>query len=46
MESVSMPIARRLELQKIAYELNPKNKIEDYIKNLSRRQQAETAGCV
>ena len=46
MESVSMPIGRRLELQKIAYELNPKNKIEDYIKNLSMRQQTETAGCI
>ena len=24
----------------------PKNKIEDYIKKLSRRQQAETADCI
>ena len=46
MESETMSIGRRIELQKIAYELNPKNKIEDYIKKLSKRQQTETVSCV
>jgi hypothetical protein len=46
MESDTMSIGRRLELQKIAYELNPKNKIEDYIRKLSRRQRAEAVVCL
>ena len=46
MESETMSIGRRIELQKIAYELTPKNKIEDYIKKLSKRQQTETVSCV
>ena len=46
MESETMPIERRLELQKIAYELNPKNKIEDYIKKISKKQQTELVACI
>lgn len=37
MESESMSIERRRELQRLAYEMNPKKKIEDYIKKVSER---------
>ena len=44
MESDTMSYARRQELQNIAYEMNPKNKIEDYLNMLSKRQLREVVG--